>query len=125
MKNIKPYLMFQENKARGAIDFYTSIFKDSRVEGLNLREDGTVLGAVLKIKDLEIMIFDSDINHQFDFTPAFSFFINCDDEQELKDYVDAFSEFGVALMPLDNYGFSKAFTWINDEFGISWQFNLE
>jgi predicted 3-demethylubiquinone-9 3-methyltransferase (glyoxalase superfamily) len=29
------------------------------------------------------------------------------------------------LMPLDNYGFSRKFTWLNDKFGVSWQLNLE
>jgi len=30
-------------------------------------------------------------------------------------------EDGKALMPLDNYGFSKQFAWIEDRFGVSWQ----
>ncbi|CAM5407966.1 hypothetical protein MAUB1S_06937 [Mycolicibacterium aubagnense] len=28
------------------------------------------------------------------------------------------------LMPLDNYGFSRRFAWLNDRFGVSWQINL-
>lgn len=31
---------------------------------------------------------------------------------------------GQALMPLDDYGFSKKFGWLNDRFGVSWQLNL-
>jgi len=30
-------------------------------------------------------------------------------------------ESGKALMPLDNYGFSKQFAWVQDRFGVSWQ----
>jgi uncharacterized glyoxalase superfamily protein PhnB len=33
-------------------------------------------------------------------------------------------EVGQALMPLDDYSFSKKFGWIVDSFGVSWQFNL-
>jgi predicted 3-demethylubiquinone-9 3-methyltransferase (glyoxalase superfamily) len=29
------------------------------------------------------------------------------------------------LMPLDDYGFSTRFGWLNDRFGVSWQLNLE
>jgi predicted 3-demethylubiquinone-9 3-methyltransferase (glyoxalase superfamily) len=32
---------------------------------------------------------------------------------------------GQVLMGLDNYGFSRLFTWVNDRFGVSWQLNLE
>lgn len=32
---------------------------------------------------------------------------------------------GQVLMPLDNYGFSRRFTWLNDHFEVSWQLNLE
>jgi predicted 3-demethylubiquinone-9 3-methyltransferase (glyoxalase superfamily) len=34
------------------------------------------------------------------------------------------SEGGEVLMPLDNYGFSQKFGWVNDRFGVSWQLNL-
>jgi predicted 3-demethylubiquinone-9 3-methyltransferase (glyoxalase superfamily) len=32
---------------------------------------------------------------------------------------------GMALMPLDNYGFSPKFGWVADRFGVSWQINLK
>jgi len=33
-------------------------------------------------------------------------------------------EGGKVLMPIDDYGFSKKFGWVNDRFGVSWQLNL-
>ena len=35
-----------------------------------------------------------------------------------------FQDGGQILMPLDNYGFSQRFGWLNDRFGVSWQLNL-
>ena len=32
---------------------------------------------------------------------------------------------GAVLMPLDNYGFSTKFAWVNDRLGVSWQLNLQ
>jgi uncharacterized glyoxalase superfamily protein PhnB len=34
------------------------------------------------------------------------------------------AEHGKVLMPLGDYGFSKQFGWLNDQFGVSWQLNL-
>jgi predicted 3-demethylubiquinone-9 3-methyltransferase (glyoxalase superfamily) len=36
----------------------------------------------------------------------------------------ALIEGGSAMMPLDNYGFSRRFGWLADRFGVSWQLNL-
>jgi len=37
----------------------------------------------------------------------------------------ALAEGGSVLMPLNSYGFSREFTWVNDRFGVSWQLNLK
>ena len=34
------------------------------------------------------------------------------------------SDYGNVLMPLDNYGFSERFGWLQDKYGLSWQLNL-
>ena len=38
--------------------------------------------------------------------------------------LERLAEAGEVLMPLDNYGFSTRFGWVNDQFGVSWQLNL-
>ena len=58
------------------------------------------------------------------FTPALSLFVDCESEQELTRIYPELLEGGSALMPLDNYGFSRKFAWVNDRFGVSWQLNL-
>jgi predicted 3-demethylubiquinone-9 3-methyltransferase (glyoxalase superfamily) len=70
------------------------------------------------------MCIDSPMHHNFTFTPAFSFFMDCESEEEVRRLSAALSEGGNVLMPLDNYGFSRLFTWVSDRFGVSWQLNL-
>jgi predicted 3-demethylubiquinone-9 3-methyltransferase (glyoxalase superfamily) len=50
--------------------------------------------------------------------------VECESEHELRRLSAGLSEQGEALMPLDNYGFSRLFTWMKDRFGVSWQLNL-
>ena len=64
------------------------------------------------------------MKHDFTFTPSISMFVDCDNNIELEDVFNQLSSGGKVLMPLDNYGFSKKFGWVNDRFGVSWQLNL-
>ena len=77
--------------------------------------------AVLHLKGLKIMVNDSVIKHNFTFTPSTSIFIECASEEEIDSLAAQILEGGQALMPLNNYGFSKKFAWIQDRFGVSWQ----
>jgi predicted 3-demethylubiquinone-9 3-methyltransferase (glyoxalase superfamily) len=69
------------------------------------------------------MAMDSAHAHKFTFTPAISIFVECETEAELDTLYKVLSEGGEALMPLNNYGFSKKFGWVNDRYGVSWQLN--
>jgi predicted 3-demethylubiquinone-9 3-methyltransferase (glyoxalase superfamily) len=67
---------------------------------------------------------DSPIHHEFSFTPSVSMFMDCTDVAEIEHLFAGLSEQGKVLMPLDSYGFSEQFGWVNDRFGVSWQLNL-
>lgn len=47
-----------------------------------------------------------------------------DDEGEINRLFSKKSENGTVTMPLNNYGFSKQFGWVIDQFGVSWPLNL-
>ena len=70
------------------------------------------------------MCIDSHVKHSFTFTPSISIFVECADEIEQQRAFTQLAEGGSVLMPLDNYGFSARFGWVNDRFGVSWQLNL-
>ena len=130
MEKVMPFLMFQKGKAEEAMNFYTSLIEDSKITkivryGANESGDeGTVMQATFTLKGQEFMCIDSNVKHQFSFTPSFSIFVTCSTEEELDTLYQKLSEGGEALMPLGDYGFSKKFGWLNDYFGVSWQLNL-
>ena len=133
MKPIKTFFMFTRQyhgKAKEAIDFYVSLFPNSRIDNIQFYgpneqdPEGTVKTAAFTLNGQSYMAIDSAAPHQFTFTPAVSLFIECESDEEIKRLYSALSDSGLALMPLDNYGFSKIFGWVNDRFGVSWQLNL-
>ena len=79
--------------------------------------------ARLSIAGLEIMANDSPPVHDFDFTPSSSTFLTVEGPDQVDALAAALGEGGKALMPPDDYGFSRRFAWVQDHFGVSWQIN--
>ncbi|MFN0184067.1 MAG: VOC family protein [Aquabacterium sp.] len=130
MATARPFLMFQGGTAQAALDLYFATFPDSgkvRVEDWAPGEPGaagTIKMAVFTICGREFMCSDSPVKHAFSFTPSTSTFVDFDSIAEMERVFGVLSEAGKVLMPLDNYGFSQRFGWVNDRFGVSWQLNL-
>ena len=130
MTTAKPFLMFQDGKAQAALDLYFATFPDSRMVRVERYAQGdpgpagTIKVAVFTLCGSEFMCSDSPIKHGFTFTPSSSTFVDFDSAAELDRVFGILSERGRVLMPLNNYGFSQRFGWLNDRFGVSWQLNL-
>jgi len=130
MEKVTPFLMFQDGKAEDAMNYYTSLIEDSEIMSISrygtneAGEEGTVMHATFSLKGQEFMCIDSNVKHEFSFTPSFSIYVTCNTEEELVNLYEKLIMDGQALMPLDDYGFSKKFGWLNDRFGVSWQLNL-
>ena len=129
MQKFHTFLMFVGShlgQAEEAMKFYTSLFPDSSINEVhrNQKNPKFIDHAVFVLKGEEFMASDSDANHQFTFTPAISIAIQCADEAEIDRVTAKLVEGGKFLMPLDNYGFSKKFAWVEDKYGVSWQINL-
>jgi predicted 3-demethylubiquinone-9 3-methyltransferase (glyoxalase superfamily) len=112
------------------MNLYDSVFKGfeiGRIERYGLGEqgaEGSVKKAHFTLCGHEMICIDSPIKHGFTFTPSISLFVDCEDESELEWAFNQLSSGGAVLMPLENYGFSTKFGWVNDRFGVSWQLNL-
>ncbi|WP_163527163.1 VOC family protein [Halobacillus ihumii] len=130
MEKVTPFLMFQDGKAEEAMNYYISFIEDSDITSITRYganesgDEGTVMQATFSLKGQEFMCIDSNVTHQFTFTPSFSIFLTCDSDEEIESLYKKLLEDGEALMPIDDYGFSKKFGWVNDRFGVSWQLNL-
>jgi len=130
MEKVTPFLMFQGGKAEEAMNYYTSLIEDSKITSISRYganesgDEGTVMHATFSLKGQEFMCIDSNLKHEFSFTPSFSIYITCDSEKEIDNLYEKLMTDGQALMPLGDYGFSEKFGWINDQFGVSWQLNL-
>ncbi|NJR67447.1 MAG: VOC family protein [Synechococcales cyanobacterium CRU_2_2] len=133
MKSIATFFMFvgeQAGKAEEAMTFYTSLFSNSKIVSIERygagehEPEGTVKVAKFTLNGVEHRAIDSHLEHQFTFTPAISLFVECESMEELKAVHQALTDQGSELMPLDDYGFSKQFSWVSDRYGVSWQLNL-
>jgi predicted 3-demethylubiquinone-9 3-methyltransferase (glyoxalase superfamily) len=126
---ITTFLMFGGN-AEEAMNFYISLFKDSSVTSIRRYgageggAEGSVMHAIFSLDGQQLMCIDSNVKHDFTFTPAISLFVNCETDEEIGELFAALSQGGQVLMPLDAYPFSKKFAWVADKYGVSWQLNL-
>jgi predicted 3-demethylubiquinone-9 3-methyltransferase (glyoxalase superfamily) len=129
MQKITTFLMFDGN-AEEAMNFYISLFEDSKVEEISRYgqegpgTEGKVIQALFSMNGQDFMCIDSTAKHGFSLTPAMSFFVNCDTEEEFIQLYSKLVEEGQVYMPLGKYPFSEKYSWLADKFGISWQLNL-
>ncbi|HRV94708.1 MAG TPA: VOC family protein [Anaerolineae bacterium] len=127
MQKITPFLWF-DNQAEEAMNFYTSLFKNSEIGSVARYGEagpgpgGSIVTATFKLAGLEVTALNG--GPHFKFTPATSFFVLCETEDEIDTLWANLSEGGQALMELAAYPFSEKFGWIEDKFGLSWQLNL-
>jgi len=114
MQKITPFLWFND-QAEEAMNFYISIFKNSKVGRITRYGEagpgpkGTVMSATFQLDGQEFYALNG--GPLFTFTPAISFFVNCETQQEVDELWEKLSEGGRK----DRCG------WLVDKYGVSWQ----
>jgi predicted 3-demethylubiquinone-9 3-methyltransferase (glyoxalase superfamily) len=114
VQKIKPFLWF-DGKAEEAAKFYTSIFKNSKLGQIRRYGEagpgpkGSVLTVAFEIEGQEFVALNG--GPQFTFTPAISFFVNCETQEEVDEFWEKLGEGGR----------TNRCGWLQDKFGISWQ----
>ena len=108
---VTPFL-WMDGCAREAAEFYVSVFRDSRIVDDTALPEGPGAGShvvSLVIKGQRFTAFDGI--PAYEFTPAISFLVNCDSQEEIDHYWDRLSEGGSPIQC----------GWIQDKFGVHWQ----
>ena len=119
MTTATPFLMFQGGKGEAAIDFYVATVPGSRVVSIERfaagdpGPEGTIKRAVFEIAGQQVMVHDSFVTHGFDFTPSFSFFVDCADADEVDRQVAPHSEARGLIMPHHQYRGGEKFGWVS------------
>ncbi|MGH7847137.1 MAG: VOC family protein [Candidatus Binatia bacterium] len=114
MQKITPFLWF-DGKAEEAMNFYVSIFKNSRVVSVTRYGDagpgpkGTVMTANFELNGQEFVALNG--GPQFTFTEAISFVVNCETQQEVDELWEKLSKGGE----------KSRCGWLKDKYGLSWQ----
>jgi predicted 3-demethylubiquinone-9 3-methyltransferase (glyoxalase superfamily) len=114
MQKITPFLWF-DGKAEEAMNFYTSIFRNAKVRDVMRYGDagpgpkGSVMSATFELEGQEFIALNG--GPAFSFTPAISFFVNCETQQEVDDLWAKLSAGGTV----------QQCGWLQDKFGLSWQ----
>jgi predicted 3-demethylubiquinone-9 3-methyltransferase (glyoxalase superfamily) len=80
MKKVRPFLMFNEG-AGEAMEYYTSIFKNSRIVSTIPGPNGKVIGGELEIEGERILTYDGGAH--FSFSAGISLFVNAETQEEI------------------------------------------
>ena len=116
MQKITPFLWF-DHQAEEAMQFYTSIFKNSKAGAIARYGDagpgpkGSVMTATFELEGQPFLALNGGPNPDFKFTPAISFVVNCDTQQEIDMYWEKLSQGGR----------TNQCGWLTDKFGVTWQ----
>ena len=114
MQKITPFLWF-DGKAEEAMNFYVSVFKNSKVMRVTRYGEagpgpkGTVMSATFELDGQQFYALNG--GPQFTFTPAISFFVNCETQPEVDELWEKLSEGGK----------KERCGWLKDKYGLSWQ----
>ena len=114
MQKITPFLTFND-QAEEAVNFYVSIFRNSKIVSVNRYGEGgpmpagLVMSATFVLEGQEIMALNG--GPQFTFADGFSLFVSCETQAEVDELWEKLSAGGE----------KGPCGWLKDRYGVSWQ----
>jgi predicted 3-demethylubiquinone-9 3-methyltransferase (glyoxalase superfamily) len=129
MQKITTFLMF-EGQAEEAMKFYTSAFKDSKIDSIvrygaeQKGMEGKVVHGEFTLAGQQFIAMDNASGNSFSFTPSFSLYVECQTGSEIDALYKKLSQGGFVMMEFKAYPFSPKYSWFTDKYGVSWQIFL-
>ena len=118
MQKITTMLWYDDN-AEEAANFYVSVFKNSKISGITHygesgskaagRPEGSVMTVEFQLDGQDFTALNG--GPAFKFTEAISLVVNCDTQEEIDSYWEKLLEGGV----------ESQCGWLKDKYGLSWQ----
>ena len=108
MQTITPFLWF-DTQAEEAMNFYTSVFPNSKVIAVN-RAQGRTISVVFEVNGQRLMALNGGPMYQLN--ESFSLFVGCDSQAEIDGLWDKLIAGG---------GSPNRCGWLKDRYGLSWQ----
>jgi len=109
MKKITPFLWF-DTQAEEAMNFYVSLFKNSKVNNISRGPDGRAFTVSFELDGQEFMGLNA--GPQFKFNEAVSMYVDCEDQAEVDYFWGALTADG---------GEESMCGWCKDKYGLWWQ----
>ncbi|MBU1761948.1 MAG: VOC family protein [Bacteroidetes bacterium] len=103
IQKITPFLWF-DHQAQEAAQFYTSVFENSKIINLS------PMVSTFELEGQQFMALNG--GPHFKFNEAVSFYVNCDNQEEIDFFWDKL---------ISNGGKEGQCGWLKDQFGVSWQ----
>src|SRR5688572_20239082 len=103
-QGLRTFLTFQEGTATAALDLYRDVFEDFELQAIahfgsgDVGPEGTIKVASFRLAGSDLSCSDSPVRHEWDFTPAVSLWIDCDDEDEQQRLFDRLRDGGRVYM---------------------------
>jgi predicted 3-demethylubiquinone-9 3-methyltransferase (glyoxalase superfamily) len=114
MDKIKTFLWY-DNQAEEAAQLYTSLFPDSRINGVTKHENADPSGNTVTIVDFTLagrQFIAMNAGPMFKFNESISIMVDCEDQAEVDRYWNTLTS---------NGGEESMCGWLKDPYGLSWQ----
>ena len=108
MQKITTFLMFND-KAEEAMNFYASVFRNSKIVNTMPGPNGSVMGGTVELEGQQLMTFNG--GPHFSFSQGISLFVKAETQEEIDHLYEKLSDEGE----------KQQCGWVTDKFGVSWQ----